>query len=68
MGQQKSDFGLQGGGGDTVHKGILEFVLCYIRFYLQGGVWGGGGAPPPPPPPRRRPQKNNAGLKTVKNK
>ncbi len=30
-----SDFGLQ--GKNTVHKGILEFVLYYIRFDLQGG-------------------------------
>ncbi len=35
MGEQKSDFGLQ--GGNTVRKGSLEFVLYYIRFDLQGG-------------------------------
>ncbi len=43
MGEQKSNFGLQ--GGDTIHKGILEFVLYYIRFDLQGG-----GFPPLSPP------------------
>ncbi len=42
MGEQKSNFGLQ--GGNTVHKEILEFVLYYIRFDLQGG-----GCPPPTP-------------------
>ena len=31
VGKQKSDFGLQRGGGDTVHRGILEFVLFYIH-------------------------------------
>ncbi len=35
VGGQKSDFGLLG-GGNTVHKGILEFVLYYIRFDLKG--------------------------------
>ncbi len=43
MGEQKSDFVLQ--GGDTVHKEILELVLYYIRFDLQGGDF-----PPCPPP------------------
>ena len=43
MGEQKSDFGLQ--GGNTVHQGILEYVLYYIRFDLQGGI------PPSPPTP-----------------
>ncbi len=33
-------------GGNTVHEGILEFVLYYIRFDLQGGDF-----PPPVPPP-----------------
>ncbi len=33
-------------GGNTVHKGILEFLLYYIRFDLQGGI-----SPPPCPPP-----------------
>ncbi len=47
VGEQKSDFGLQ--GGNTVHKGILEFVLYYIRFDLQGG-----GVCPPCPPLRPR--------------
>ena len=44
VGEQKSDFGLQ--GGNTVHKRILEFILYYIRFDLQGGD-----SPPPCPPP-----------------
>ncbi len=45
VGEQKSDFGLQ--GGNTVHKRILEFVLYYIRFDLQGR---GFPLPVPPPP------------------
>ncbi len=49
VGEQKSDFGLQ--GGNTVHKEILEFVLYYIRFHLQGGIWAPRAPRPPPPPP-----------------
>ncbi len=35
-------------GGDTVHKEILEFVLYYIRFDLQGGYSPPALSPPTP--------------------